>query len=175
MSITQELPKYLRGFHKCAREDAVHLAGLIYKAQFDNDRSQLASIPKILRELVPENLTRLMSSEEWKKVFDAAGEGALGYLGAGPHLGKMSIFWAWRVCWVCECQPFPMLSTAPQRWVLCVQRTHVALSGLQTGHKHTGATLDWGLRDPVWRACSGPGPHSGPHWPLCPPEHPSGL
>ncbi|XP_027444505.1 unconventional myosin-VIIb isoform X2 [Zalophus californianus] len=63
----QELPKYLRGFHKCAREDAVHLAGLIYKAQFDNDRSQLASIPKILRELVPENLTRLMSSEEWKK------------------------------------------------------------------------------------------------------------
>uniref|UniRef100_H0XC39 Unconventional myosin-VIIb n=1 Tax=Otolemur garnettii TaxID=30611 RepID=H0XC39_OTOGA len=63
----QELPKYLRGFHKCSREDAIHLAGLIYKAQFDNDRSQLASIPKILRELVPENLTRLMSSEEWKK------------------------------------------------------------------------------------------------------------
>ncbi|XP_072818164.1 unconventional myosin-VIIb [Vicugna pacos] len=63
----QELPKYLRGFHKCSREDAVHLAGLIYKAQFDDDRSHLASIPKILKELVPENLTRLMSSEEWKK------------------------------------------------------------------------------------------------------------
>uniref|UniRef100_A0A8C8YM60 Unconventional myosin-VIIb n=1 Tax=Prolemur simus TaxID=1328070 RepID=A0A8C8YM60_PROSS len=63
----QELPKYLRGFHKCSREDAVHLAGLIYKAQFDNDRSQLASVPKILRELVPENLTRLMTLEEWKK------------------------------------------------------------------------------------------------------------
>uniref|UniRef100_F6TMX3 Unconventional myosin-VIIb n=1 Tax=Callithrix jacchus TaxID=9483 RepID=F6TMX3_CALJA len=63
----QELPKYLRGFHKCSQEDAIHLAGLIYKAQFDNDRSQLASVPKILRELVPENLTRLMSSEEWKK------------------------------------------------------------------------------------------------------------
>ncbi|XP_008576577.1 PREDICTED: unconventional myosin-VIIb, partial [Galeopterus variegatus] len=63
----QELPKYLRGFHKCSREDAIHLAGLIYKAQFDNDRSQLASVPKILRELVPKNLTCLMSSEEWKK------------------------------------------------------------------------------------------------------------
>ncbi|XP_017403914.1 unconventional myosin-VIIb isoform X2 [Cebus imitator] len=63
----QELPKYLRGFHKCSREDAIHLAGLIYKAQFDNDQSQLASVPKILRELVPENLTRLMSLEEWKK------------------------------------------------------------------------------------------------------------
>ncbi|XP_067598359.1 unconventional myosin-VIIb isoform X1 [Pseudorca crassidens] len=63
----QELPKYLRGFHKCSQEDAAHLAGLIYKAQFGNDRSQLASMPKVLRELVPENLTRLMSSEEWKK------------------------------------------------------------------------------------------------------------
>lgn len=78
MSVTQELPKYLRGFHKCSQEDAVHLAGLIYKAQFDNDRSQLASIPKILRQLVPENLTRLMSSEEWKKVLDGAGEGVIG-------------------------------------------------------------------------------------------------
>ncbi|KAM7104181.1 unconventional myosin-VIIb isoform 2-T2 [Molossus nigricans] len=63
----QELPKYLRGFHKCLQEDAVQLAGLIYKAQYDNDQSQLANIPKILRELVPENLMRLMSSEEWKK------------------------------------------------------------------------------------------------------------
>ncbi|XP_023565487.1 unconventional myosin-VIIb [Octodon degus] len=63
----QELPKYLRGFHKCSREDATHLAGLIYKAQFDNDQSQLANVPKILRDLVPENLTRLMSSEEWRK------------------------------------------------------------------------------------------------------------
>ncbi|KAM4859026.1 unconventional myosin-VIIb isoform 2-T2 [Thomomys bottae] len=63
----QELPKYLRGFHKCSREDALHLAGLIYKAQFGNDRSHLASFPKILKELVPENLTRLMPSEEWKK------------------------------------------------------------------------------------------------------------
>nr|XP_021499065.1 unconventional myosin-VIIb [Meriones unguiculatus]XP_021499071.1 unconventional myosin-VIIb [Meriones unguiculatus] len=63
----QELPKYLRGFHKCSREDVIHLAGLIYRVQFGNDRSQLASVSKILKELVPQNLTRLMSSEEWKK------------------------------------------------------------------------------------------------------------
>lgn len=63
----QELPKYLRGFHKCSREDVIHLAGLIYRVQFGSDRSQLASVSKILKELVPQNLTRLMSSEEWKK------------------------------------------------------------------------------------------------------------
>ncbi|KAL6047905.1 hypothetical protein STEG23_016344 [Scotinomys teguina] len=47
----QELPKYLRGFHKCSREDAIHLAGLIYRVQFGSDRSQLASVSKILKEL----------------------------------------------------------------------------------------------------------------------------
>ena len=78
-SFTQELPKYLRGFHKCSREDAIHLAGLIYKARFGDDRPQIASIPKILRELVPESLTRLMSPEEWKKVL-------VGGWGGGPWL-----------------------------------------------------------------------------------------
>lgn len=88
LSFTQELPKYLRGFHKCSQEDAVHLAGLIYKAQFGDDRSQLASMPKVLRELVPENLTRLMSSEEWKKVFGRGWEGAPRLLPPqGPHPG----------------------------------------------------------------------------------------
>lgn len=73
MSATQELPKYMRGFHKCSREDAIYLAGLIYKIQFGSDRSQMASVSKILKELVPQNLTRLMSSEEWKKVLNRAG------------------------------------------------------------------------------------------------------
>lgn len=97
MPVTQELPKYLRGFHKCSREDAVHLAGLIYKAQFGNDQSQLASVPKILRELVPENLTRLMSSEEWKKVPD---RGWGGSLGCCPSQGPA--FWAGRADWAWE-------------------------------------------------------------------------
>lgn len=91
MSFTQELPKYLRGFHKCSQEDAIHLAGLIYKAQFADDRSQLASIPKILRELVPENFTRLMSSEEWKKVLGKGWGGGPGLL---PRQRPPPLRWA---------------------------------------------------------------------------------
>lgn len=64
----QELPKYLRGYHKCSKDEAVQLAGLIYKVRFNNDRTQLAVIPKILKELVPENLLRAISTDEWKKV-----------------------------------------------------------------------------------------------------------
>ncbi|KAM6414628.1 unconventional myosin-VIIb [Rhynochetos jubatus] len=68
----QELPKYLRGYHKCSKDDAVQLAGLIYKVRFNNDRTQLATIPKILKELVPDNLLRAISPDEWKKSIIAA-------------------------------------------------------------------------------------------------------
>ncbi|XP_074955503.1 unconventional myosin-VIIb [Phalacrocorax aristotelis] len=68
----QELPKYLRGYHKCSKDEAVLLAGLIYKVRCNNDRTQLATIPKILKELVPDNLLRAISPEEWKKSITAA-------------------------------------------------------------------------------------------------------
>ncbi|XP_064313327.1 unconventional myosin-VIIb [Phalacrocorax carbo] len=68
----QELPKYLRGYHKCSKDEAVQLAGLIYKVRCNNDRTQLATIPKILKELVPDNLLRAISPEEWKKSITAA-------------------------------------------------------------------------------------------------------
>ncbi|XP_032846433.2 unconventional myosin-VIIb isoform X2 [Tyto alba] len=68
----QELPKYLRGYHKCSKDEAVQLAGLIYKVHFNNDRTQLATIPKILKELVPDNLLRAVSPDEWKKSITVA-------------------------------------------------------------------------------------------------------
>ncbi|XP_044291458.1 unconventional myosin-VIIb [Varanus komodoensis] len=63
----QELPKYLRGYHKCSKEDAIHLAGLIFKIQYNNDQTQYAAISKILKVLVPENMIRTASPEEWKR------------------------------------------------------------------------------------------------------------
>lgn len=185
VSITQELPKYLRGFHKCSREDAIHLAGLIYKAQFGNDRAHLASIPKILRELVPENLTRLMSSEEWRKVLDGLGRGPSGCcLYRGPRRGQ-------------GCQALPGQdehipghggwtgpadgTRSPRRpqhagdtlssrgW-----RTHSALSAptLASGRQ---ALLWTRPQGPMWRARLGRVGPTGPHWPSLPAEHPSGL
>ncbi|KAM9008237.1 unconventional myosin-VIIb isoform 2-T4 [Ara ararauna] len=68
----QELPKYLRGYHKCSKDEAVQLGGLIYKVRFNNDHTQLAIIPKILKELVPDNLLRVISPDEWKKSITAA-------------------------------------------------------------------------------------------------------
>uniref|UniRef100_A0A8C5SSM1 Myosin VIIB n=1 Tax=Laticauda laticaudata TaxID=8630 RepID=A0A8C5SSM1_LATLA len=63
----QELPKYLRGYHKCSKEDAIQLAGLIFRVRFNSDQTQYAAIPKILKELVPENMIPILSPEEWKR------------------------------------------------------------------------------------------------------------
>ncbi|MEE6515737.1 hypothetical protein FKM82_024756 [Ascaphus truei] len=68
----QELPKYMRGYHRCSLEDAVQLAGLMYKVQYNNDRSHLATLNKNLRDLVPEYLLRLTTPEEWKKNITSA-------------------------------------------------------------------------------------------------------
>ncbi|KAM9316471.1 unconventional myosin-VIIb [Gastrophryne carolinensis] len=68
----QEFSKYMRGYHGCTIEDAVNLAGLIYKVQYNNDRTQFVNLIKILRDLVPEYLVRLSTSEEWKRNIIAA-------------------------------------------------------------------------------------------------------
>jgi len=37
----QELPNYLRGYHKCAGLDITRMAAYIYRAQFGDDMSVL--------------------------------------------------------------------------------------------------------------------------------------
>lgn len=64
----QELPKYLRGYHKCTREEVLQLAALIYRVKFEDDKSYFPSIPKLLKELVPQDLIRQLSPDDWKRV-----------------------------------------------------------------------------------------------------------
>lgn len=64
----QELPKYLRGFHKCSKQDATKLAALILRSRFDDNLTQVqASVQHIIKELIPADLIRAASSSDWKK------------------------------------------------------------------------------------------------------------
>ncbi|GCB64539.1 hypothetical protein scyTo_0007553 [Scyliorhinus torazame] len=63
----KELPKYLRGYHQCTKEDAIQIAAFLYKVKFNDDKSQFLHIPKMLKDLVPEDMIRMMSPEEWRK------------------------------------------------------------------------------------------------------------
>ncbi|KAM6970400.1 unconventional myosin-VIIa [Aplochiton taeniatus] len=63
----QELPKYLRGYHKCSREEVFQLAALIYRVKFEEDKSQIPNIPKLLKELLPQDQIRHLSPDDWKR------------------------------------------------------------------------------------------------------------
>lgn len=67
-SHVKELPKYLRGYHKCSREEVFQLGALIYRVKFEDDKSHFPSIPKMLKELIPQDLIRQLSPDDWKRV-----------------------------------------------------------------------------------------------------------
>uniref|UniRef100_A0A8C9R3J4 Si:ch73-194h10.2 n=1 Tax=Scleropages formosus TaxID=113540 RepID=A0A8C9R3J4_SCLFO len=71
----QELPKYLRGYHSCRKEDMVSVAGLLFRVKVDSDTSQFPMIPKMLKELVPsDQLKNIISA--YKKQSDVTVEDA---------------------------------------------------------------------------------------------------
>ncbi|XP_014678165.1 PREDICTED: myosin-VIIa-like [Priapulus caudatus] len=63
----QELPKLLRGYHSCTKEEAASLAALIFRVKFGDDKRAFQNIPSMLRELVPANLLRAQTHDDWKK------------------------------------------------------------------------------------------------------------
>ncbi|XP_060754217.1 unconventional myosin-VIIa [Neoarius graeffei] len=63
----QELPKYLRGYHSVEKEDLIALAGLLFRVKVDADRTQFIMIPKMMKDLVPPDQHKIMSTEDWKK------------------------------------------------------------------------------------------------------------
>jgi len=68
----QELPKLLRGYHKCKVEEAIELASYIYRVRFSDDSHQLENIPKLLKDLVPMDLLKQLPADEWKKRISSA-------------------------------------------------------------------------------------------------------
>uniref|UniRef100_A0A8K9UTT7 Myosin VIIBa n=1 Tax=Oncorhynchus mykiss TaxID=8022 RepID=A0A8K9UTT7_ONCMY len=63
----QELPKYLRGYHRCTKEDMVNIGALLFRVKFNNDKTQFVLIPKMLKDLVPNDMLKAMSTTDWQK------------------------------------------------------------------------------------------------------------
>ncbi|KAF7490609.1 Myosin-VIIa [Sarcoptes scabiei] len=65
----QELPKLLRGYHKCTKEDAARLAALILRVRFGdgNFAIEMQSLQNFLHEVIPNDLIKTQSSSDWKK------------------------------------------------------------------------------------------------------------
>ncbi|GBP70599.1 Myosin-VIIa [Eumeta japonica] len=68
----QELPKYLRGYHKTSKTDLIELAALVYRARFGNDQTLFSQIPQLLPDLIPSDMVKIQSNSQWKSSISAA-------------------------------------------------------------------------------------------------------
>ncbi len=50
----------------------VMLGALLFRVKVDNDKTQFPMIPRMLKDLVPNDQLKAMSAEEWKKVRSSA-------------------------------------------------------------------------------------------------------
>jgi myosin-7 len=60
----QELPKLLRGYHQCSKEEAAILGALVYRANHAESRTDVTSV---IKSILPCDLVKIQSSYEWKK------------------------------------------------------------------------------------------------------------
>jgi len=68
----QELPKLLRGYHRCSSQDAVQLAALILRVKQASNPSAPQNIQQILPELLPASMLSQQSEDTWKQQISSA-------------------------------------------------------------------------------------------------------
>uniref|UniRef100_A0A3Q3QP69 Myosin VIIAb n=1 Tax=Monopterus albus TaxID=43700 RepID=A0A3Q3QP69_MONAL len=91
----QELPKYLRGYHKCSREEVHQLAALIYRVRFGEDKSHFHSFSKILKELIPQDQDRHLAPEDWKRCIMSSFDKHSGKTQEEAKLSFLKIIYKW--------------------------------------------------------------------------------
>ncbi|XP_058809187.1 myosin-VIIa-like [Phymastichus coffea] len=68
----QESTKYLRGYHKCSKKDAVKLAALIYISTHGDNKDDLSQMHLKLQEYIPIDMIGMISPKAWRKRIVAA-------------------------------------------------------------------------------------------------------
>ncbi|CAL1540128.1 unnamed protein product [Lymnaea stagnalis] len=91
----QELPKYLRGYHKCTREEAGQLGALIYRVMHGEDKANLTKIPEFLNRLIPGDLVKAQSAEDWKRNIISAYNKDAGKTSNEAKVDFLKIIYVW--------------------------------------------------------------------------------
>ncbi|XP_026726813.1 myosin-VIIa [Trichoplusia ni] len=91
----QELPKLLRGYHRCGRDEAARLAALAYRARFGDNKQELQAIPQMLRELIPADLIKLQSSADWKRAVVASYNQDAGMTPEDAKITFLKVIYRW--------------------------------------------------------------------------------
>ncbi|XP_019876972.2 myosin-VIIa-like isoform X2 [Aethina tumida] len=63
----QELPKYLKGYHKCSKQDAILLAAYILRARDLKESDATSFLNHNHKEIIPADIYKAATASEWKK------------------------------------------------------------------------------------------------------------
>lgn len=63
----QELPKYLNGYYKINKAEAVQAGALIYRSHYGTDRTKFQNLQGLISQLVPDDLYADQKIDDWKK------------------------------------------------------------------------------------------------------------
>ncbi|XP_052784094.1 myosin-VIIa-like isoform X2 [Mya arenaria] len=64
----QEVPNYLRGYHKCTVEESIGLGALLFRAKYGDEQQPFDHIEDIIPTLLPKNVHQEKSPSDWKKL-----------------------------------------------------------------------------------------------------------
>uniref|UniRef100_A0A3P9BPD7 Unconventional myosin-VIIa n=1 Tax=Maylandia zebra TaxID=106582 RepID=A0A3P9BPD7_9CICH len=133
----QELPKYLRGYHVCTKEEMLKIAALLFCIKVNNDKNQLVMIPKLLKELVPTDQLKAMSENEWKKNITASFNKQTGMTADEAKVAFLKAVHRWPTF---GCAFFDVKQTSEQKFPDIV-RIAISKQGLTIIHPKTKETL----------------------------------
>ena len=66
----QEIPKYLRGWHKIEKALAANLAALVYRAAYGQSKEVLTSSAQVLADILPADMVKLHKPKDWVKLIE---------------------------------------------------------------------------------------------------------
>lgn len=86
---SQEVPKYLNGYYRISKMDAIKFAALLYRIQCDSDSSVLRNqqqFQSVLPQLLPEDTIKLAKTEEWRKSIMSMYNSQIGLIRLNAHI-----------------------------------------------------------------------------------------
>ncbi|RXN19441.1 unconventional myosin-VIIb [Labeo rohita] len=147
----KELPKYLRGYHVCSKQDMVALGALLFRVKVDNDKTQFTQIPRMLKELVPNDQLKVMSTDEWKKQILAEYNKQAGTSVEQAMIGFLKIVYKWPTF---GCAFFDVKQTSEPNFPDIV-RIAISKQGISIIHPKTKDTLAVHPYNKIASWCSG--------------------
>ncbi|CAF1212835.1 unnamed protein product, partial [Didymodactylos carnosus] len=89
----QELPKLIRGYHKCSVEEAIQLAAYIYRVRFVDSLAQFDNIQ--LKDFLPADLVDRLPYADWKKRIMTAHQSSRGISAEDAKIKFLKIIYQW--------------------------------------------------------------------------------